>query len=162
MTEKARDMYLFGVYTGMRFSDIYALKKEQFFEKNEVLNVSIKAQKTKKNITLPLTLLFNKKPDILIRKYFREDGKRLFSGLTNPNVNLELKIIAKLARIKKRLHFHSSRHTFASILVQVLPVKVVQEMMQHADLRMTLKYTHLSNDTRDRILEETDWKSIEK
>jgi integrase len=162
LTEKARDMYLFGAYTGMRFGDIYPLKMSQFTKKDEILYASFRAQKTKKALTLPLTLLYNGKPEVLIEKYFREDGKRLFSGLTNPNVNLELKIIAKLARIEKRLHYHSSRHTFGSIGVQILPIKVVQEIMQHSDLRMTVRYTHLSDNTRDSILKGIDWKSVEK
>jgi integrase len=160
LTEKARDMYLFGVYTGMRFSDIYALNMSNLALKEQEIFLKFKAQKTSKTIKLPLHLLFDGKPAKVIRKYFRSDSKRLFFGLTNPNCNLELKVIAELAKINKRLHFHSSRHTFGSIAVQILPVKVVQEIMQHADLRMTVKYTHLSDETRDNILRDTDWKSI--
>lgn len=54
----------------------------------------------------------------------------------------------------KRIRFHDLRHTFASHLVMAgVPVKVVQELLGHSDLSMTLRYTHLTPETRMEAIE---------
>ena len=45
--------------------------------------------------------------------------------------------------------FHDTRHTFASHLVMAgVDIKTVQELLGHATLTMTMKYTHLAPDHR--------------
>ena len=42
--------------------------------------------------------------------------------------------------------FHDLRHTFASQLAMAnVDIRTVQELMGHKDIRMTMKYSHLSD-----------------
>jgi len=67
-----------------------------------------------------------------------EDGARL------TNVNKAWASLCKLARVAG-FRFHDCRHHFASRLVQRgVDLNVVRALMGHADLKMTLRYSHLA------------------
>ena len=44
---------------------------------------------------------------------------------------------------------HTLRHTFGSQLaIKGVPIKTIQELMGHKDISMTMRYAHLSEDTK--------------
>jgi len=48
----------------------------------------------------------------------------------------------------RRIGWHKLRHSFASHLVQKnAPIKAIQELMGHADIQTTMRYTHLAPST---------------
>ena len=74
---------------------------------------------------------------IFVTKY----GKRL----TERRVQKELEAIADKTGIGKRVHPHMLRHTFATHLLDGgADLRVVQELLGHADLSSTQIYTHVT------------------
>jgi integrase len=67
-----------------------------------------------------------------------DDGERM-GGLKTAFL-----AIVKAAKIAD-FRFHDLRHTFASKLVQAgVDLNTVRELLGHADLKMTLRYSHLA------------------
>lgn len=51
----------------------------------------------------------------------------------------------KLSGIREELNPYTIRHRFASWLaIKGTPIRTIQELLGHKDLRMTLRYAHLS------------------
>jgi integrase len=76
---------------------------------------------------------------------FCTDGGRMF---TKNECEHPLWRACKRAGLR-RIGWHVLRHTFASHLVmRGAPLKAVQELLGHATIEMTMRYAHLSPDTR--------------
>jgi integrase len=76
---------------------------------------------------------------------FCTDGGRMF---TKNECKHPLWRACKRAGLR-RIGWHVLRHTFASHLVmRGAPLKAVQELLGHATIEMTMRYAHLSPDTR--------------
>jgi len=49
----------------------------------------------------------------------------------------------------RRIGWHTLRHTFAShLIMKGVPIKVVQELLGHQTIQMTMRYSHLSPDIK--------------
>ena len=61
------------------------------------------------------------------------------------------------AGIGRRLGWHALRHTFASHLVaKGASIRVVQELLGHSDIKMTMRYAHLAPSDRARAVRLLD------
>ncbi|MFI3261326.1 MAG: site-specific integrase, partial [Rikenellaceae bacterium] len=102
-----KDMYLFAVYSGLRFSDIVRLRPENLQTTEGKHYIILNTKKTKEPIRLPIYLLFDGKPLEMLAKYTSPQRKFYFDSFTNQFVNRELKEIARLAGIDKVVTFHT-------------------------------------------------------
>lgn len=142
------NMFLLGCYTGLRFADIQGLEKTNI-EVKDYNYIRLKAQKTAKVTNINISVLFDGKAERMINSY--EENKP-FSRVSNVQMNIKLKEIGKMIQIEN-LHFHVSRHTFATQLLEKgLDIVSVQELMQHSDINTTRIYAQLVNDQLNKNL----------
>ncbi|RYZ53704.1 MAG: tyrosine recombinase XerD, partial [Sphingobacteriales bacterium] len=77
------------------------------------------------------------------------------SGLSRVMVFLILKDLAAKARIRKNIHPHVLRHSFATHLVEAgADLRAVQEMLGHKSITTTEIYTHLDRNYLRTTLEK--------
>ena len=138
--EKAKDMFLFGCFTGLSYIDIKTLLPEHF-ERDEEGRIWIKKKRVKTGVLSRIPLLPMAK--LLLDKY--KGCKTVMPIQDAADINKYLKDIAILCGINKRITFHTSRHTFASTvtLANNISLEVVAKMMGHTNTRMTTHYAKL-------------------
>lgn len=147
--KKVVDMFLFSCYTGLRFSDAYALTVDNIHTiAADDVRLIITMQKTKEPIQLPLSFLFKGKPLEILNRYTILNKNRIFQGLTNQYVNRCLKEIAKLAGINKQVTFHTARHTAATCWLDAgISVTTVQKLLGHQKIQTTQIYAKVMPST---------------
>lgn len=139
--------FLFSCYTGLRYSDVKELSKENIINNT----IYIKVHKTNENLSIPL----NKKAI----SYIPEENKSLylFSVLSNQKTNEYLKIIASECDIKKVLSFHVARHTFATLAIGLdIPIEVISKILGHRDIKTTQIYSKIVEDVKRKHLNKFD------
>ena len=138
--EKARDMFLFGCFTGLSYIDIKTLSQEHF-ESDGAGRIWIKKRRVKTGVLSRIPLLPVAK--LILDKY--KSGDKLLPIQDSADINKYLKDIAILCNINKRITFHTSRHTFATTvtLSNNISLEVVSKMMGHTNTRMTTHYAKL-------------------
>lgn len=138
---------------GLRISELLNLKKGDIYFKHEYIKVLGKGNKERlvpigekalqlldlyiRNHRSKLKKIDQKYKDIV---FLNRRGRKL----TRQYVFLAIKTAAQQAEIKKNIHPHILRHSFASALVKGgANLIVVKEMMGHASVVSTEIYTHL-------------------
>lgn len=107
-----RDMFIFGTFTGLSYSDIKNLRKEQILSDSAGNQwISIKRQKTGSESLVPLLDI----PKEIIRKYEGTgEGGKVFKMFSMSVVCLYIKQIATLSKLDCKITFHVARHSIHS------------------------------------------------
>lgn len=150
------EMYLFACYCGLRLSDVVTLQWNQIdFEKGLIIKKQVK---TKHEVKAPI---FERAKEILMRvlpcKSKIGSDERVFGEALYPYINKKLKELATMAGIKKHLTFHSSRHTFATLLVMDgVSIYKIQKFLGHKSVNMTERYLKFDLKVAQVNMEEID------
>lgn len=136
--------------SGLRASEVCRLNIYDVGE--DVLRV---LGKGKKERIVPIAEISLEALDRYLSEYRQEKiqdalGEPLF--ISNRGVRIDritiwnrIKHYIKIAKIEKRISPHSLRHSFAThLLDNGADLRVIQEMLGHADIATTDRYTHLS------------------
>ncbi len=137
---KILQMYLFACYTGLRFSDVIDLEWRHIdFEKNFIKKRMIKTRR------VVITPLYTWARSVLLElskgKTLFGCEEKVFKPFTNNAANLTIRKLAERVGLKKRISFHSSRHTFGTLLVQSgMHIQDVSKALGHSSIEMTMRY----------------------
>lgn len=127
---KIRDLFVFECFSGLAFSDLASLN-EKDFHIDESGNKWIIKKRHKTNVVATIPLL----PVALeiLEKYNYK-----LPHLTNVKYNAYLKELGDICDIKKKLHSHLARHTWATILLNNgMDMVSVSRCLGHANSKIT-------------------------
>ena len=147
--QRTLDMFLFSCYTGLRFSDIVSITRENFLIIDDKVWLIYSSIKTDVNVRLPLFLLFDGK-SLPIYERYKNNPWTLFDmpASSNSNVNKQLRRICKMANIDKKVSFHTARHTNATLLLyNGANITTVQKLLGHKSVRTTEIYSNIMDMT---------------
>jgi integrase len=169
--EKTRDIFVFAISTGLRYSDVAQLKREHISDNI----ISLVVKKTKTELTIPL----NSVSGAILDKY--KDLHKPLPMISNQNLNYSIKDLCQLAGIdqqieivrfhgKKRLvktypkheliHFHTARKTFVTLsLEKGMSAEEVMTISGHEDYKSFSRYVKVT-EKRKKVVMLKAWGEV--
>lgn len=154
--ELLRDIYSIAFYSGMRRSEICNLTWQCIDLENnliKVTNTNLFTTKSKRERQVPMS----KAVRTIFEKMKLEAGNNcsdyIFSLKGNTPIEgyqvcTGFREAVRKAKLSKKLHFHSLRHSFASNLAQKdVSLYAIKELLGHSSISTTQIYAHLSKQT---------------
>lgn len=174
--ERVRDVFLFQCYTGLRYSDVYNLKRSDIKENC----IEITTQKTADSLTIE----FNNYSRAIIDRYkdiYFENGKAL-PVISNQKMNDYLKELGEMVGINESvretyykgseridevvpkyalLGTHAGRRTFiCNALALGIPAQVVMKWTGHSDYKAMKPYIEVSDESKSHSMSLWNKKEI--
>jgi site-specific recombinase XerD len=140
--EKVRDIFLFSIYTGIRFKDAQNLSLNNLFKEKKAQVIRFTQLKTNSTISIPLVnqaiQIIDKYKDLPERKVL----KMLLPKISNQKINSYLKVIGDMANIQKNITHHMARHTFATTIClnNNMPMEDLSKLLGHSSIKTTSIY----------------------
>ena len=142
---KERDVataFLFATYTGLRYSDLKKVCPIHFKNINRRRWLVLQMQKTRSEVRIPLSSLFNGKASAIPPP---------FSLPSNSQTNRLLSHAITRSGIHKHITMHCGRHSCASLLLgRGVPLPVIQRILGHASITTTQGYSCVTDSTIER------------
>ncbi len=140
--------------TGVRVSELINLRQIDLFFDMEIIRVMGKGSKERFIPIGKVAIKWIREYQLKVRPKLVKIGSgdilflsRLGKKLTRMSVWKLIRKYALMAGIKKRIHPHTLRHSFATHLLEGgSDLRSVQEMLGHASITTTQIYTHVSNE----------------
>ena len=147
--------YLFSCFTGLRISDVRNLKWGDIYHENGQAFVSVVTKQTTKPLYIPLSGQ--------ALKWMPEKGESasadyVFGNLVNyGNVNENLKKWAEAAGIRKHISYHTSRHSFATMMLTLgADLYTVSKLLGHSSVKHTQIYARIIDRKKDEAVNLAD------
>lgn len=145
--EVVRDLFLFGVYTGLSYSDIEKLTPNDITYgvdgERWICTPRVKTKRESQIMLLPQAMMVIEKYKECIES--KAKGK-LLPVKSNQKLNAYLKELADICGITKNLSCHIARHTFATTITlnNGVPMETVSKMLGHSSIRTTQIYSKIT------------------
>lgn len=142
--EVTKNAFLFCCFTGLRLSDCAALRSTMITNGEIVL----RQVKTKEPVRIPLM-------DNALKYLPKVPKGNLYFPITSvTSVNQQLKAWGRAAGIAKNIHFHVSRHTFATLaLSSGADLYTVSKLCGHTSVLTTQRYAKVVDEARRKAIE---------
>ena len=144
--ELVRDVFIFCVYTGLAFIDVYNLRSEHISEDSNGNLWIVKAREKTNNLcNIPLLSI----PKQILDKYkdnpYCLDKGTLLPVPCNQKMNSYLKEISDLCGIHKEISTHTAHHSYATsvCLANGVSIENVAKMLGHSNINMTKRYARV-------------------
>ncbi len=188
--ERVKDFFLFGCYTGRRYSELASLTHNNITTNERGIRVMTFFEE-KKIDKGSVSLALNDKAIAIADKYqfnpIKANGKSLLPKLTNQTLNKRVKILGQLAGVNQpteKIQYvhgvperaivskfelittHTARHTYATLSNERgMPVTVLQKELNHSRIGQTMVYAKVTakhqHDTALSIWNQKEDKNIE-
>lgn len=140
--EALKNAFLFSCFTGLRISDVRGLTwgKVLEFPNGNGRYLRVKMQKTQNYINIPLS------KDALkyMRQTDRPDEPIFRISPATSVITQRLQAWADNANVNKRISYHVSRHTFATMLLSVgVDIYTVSKLLGHTNISTTQIYAKI-------------------
>ncbi|SCW88427.1 site-specific integrase [Mucilaginibacter sp. NFR10] len=166
--EKARDLFLLGCWTGLRFSDFTNIKAKNLSEDF----IEIKTQKTGKNVAIPIHSAVKE----IMSRYKGKTTNSLPPAISNVKLNAYIKEVSKevgltdlvsLEKAKGGTNYiikqplnelvstHTARRAFASNMFKMgVPTIVIMEVTGHTTEKAFLNYIKVTPKEKAEVMRE--------
>lgn len=137
--QKTKDLFLLQIGTGLAYTDMAQLNKNDIKDNEGIYYIQKKRQKTKvEYISLVLP----------IAKEIWDKYNGELPVISNQRYNTYLKALGISCGIEKNLHSHLARHTYGCLLLNNgVRLEVVQKALGHSNIRQTQHYSKLQSET---------------
>lgn len=134
--ENVKKAFLFSCFTGLRLGDIEDLTWDKIRDTATGQEVATRMNKTRAYIYVPLS----ENAKEFLPKYGPKKGK-IWNLPSRNEINSCIRYWVKRAGIRKRISYHCSRHTYATLLLTYgVDIYTVSKLLGHSDVSVTQIY----------------------
>lgn len=151
MDARVRDLFVWAAMTGLSFTDIRSLRPADVeFAPDGAGWLTKRRRKTGQTSVVRLTA---EAAALLRHLPKRPEPEGWLQVPDNRTVNRHLRRLGERIGTRRKLHFHTARHTFATLLLTAgVPIETVSTMLGHARIATTQIYAEV---TRRKIQQDT-------
>ena len=153
--EDIKSSYLFACNCGLRLGDVRKLKWGDITKDGDKWMLSVVMNKSEKPVHIPLGVQARR---WLPERKGADAGSLVFESLPNDtNLTVHLKAWTAKAGITKAVTYHTSRHTFATMLLALgADLYTVSKLLGHSKIKNTQVYAEIISRRKDEAVNLAD------
>lgn len=153
-SEEIKRAYLFSAFCGLRISDVCRLRWADIVVENGKTKVELVQKKTGNPLYLPLS---QQALCWLPERGKKANSEAIFTLPTECPINDTLREWATAAGINKNVTFHTSRHTFATMMLTLgADLYTTSKLLGHSDVKTTQIYAKIVDKKKEEAVSLVD------